>query len=120
MPETSLHPKVGFLTDLDAPHATSQLTLPGLPDLAARTIDGVAMAHVKAFIMQWLDLEGQIRELRTDQKAIAEAMKAQGVPTRTATMAFRQLKQRRSLDSTLAVFEACQELFAPLLKDESS
>ncbi len=119
MSKTTPRSQVGFLADLDPLDVDPQPTLPGMSDLTRQTIDGVVMARVKAFVIQWLSIEAQIQELRADQREIAEVMKAQGVPTRTATMAFKQLKQRRSLDSTLAVFDACQELVAPLLEDTS-
>ncbi len=73
------------------------------------------MRQVQEFIARWLVLEEQIRELRIEQKDLAEAMKAHGVPTRTATMALKQLRQRRTLDSTVTVFDACCELLRPLV-----
>ena len=123
MTRTTPRPQVGFLADVDAPNAptngaAAQPPLPGLErDLETAVIDGVSMEHVKAFLVRWRDLEAKIADLRADQRDLAEAMKAQGIPTRTATLAFRQLKQRRTIDSTLGVFEACQMLFGPLLED---
>jgi hypothetical protein len=113
---TTPRPQVGFLADLEAP--ATQPALPGLESaLETAVIDGIAMENVKAFLLRWLALEAQVADLRAVQRDLAAAMKAQGVPTRTATLAFRQLKQRRTLDSTLGVFAACQELFAPLLAE---
>jgi uncharacterized protein (UPF0335 family) len=113
-------PTVGLLADVtDTPPAANGAAQPALPGLerVPDVVDGVAMARVQWFITRWLDLEAKIKDLRADQKDLAEALKAQGIPVRTATMAYKQLKQRRTMDSTLAVFEACQALFAPLLED---
>lgn len=123
MPTTAPRPPVEFLADLDAtadPVGATQPALPGLERvLETATIDGVALAGVKAFLLRWLALEAQVAELRADQRDLAAAMKAQGVPVRTVTLAYKQLKQRRTMDSTLGVFEACQELFAPLLAEDA-